>query len=94
MVDFNLIAELDIQHDEADSLIRTQLGAEVADGDMASVLSGEIQQYSRGKILNGKVVGKAGDDAIIDVGLRRPGQQGRVRQLGYPHERRHGRGTS
>ena len=73
MVDFNLIAELDIQHDEADSLIRTQLGAEVADGDMASVLSGEIQQYSRGKILNGKVVGKAGDDAIIDVGLKSEG---------------------
>ncbi|MBG79363.1 MAG: 30S ribosomal protein S1 [Phycisphaerae bacterium] len=73
MVDFNLIAELDLQHDEADALIRSQLGAEVADGDMASVLSGEIQQYSRGKILNGKIVGKAGDDAIIDVGLKSEG---------------------
>ncbi len=73
MVDFNLIAELGIQQDDADSLIRSQLGEQVADGDMASVLSGDIQQYSRGKILNGTIVGKAGDDAIVDVGLKSEG---------------------
>ena len=73
MVDFNLIADLGIQQDDADALIRSQLNAEVAEGDMSSVLSGEMQQYSRGKILQGKVVGKAGDDAIVDVGLKSEG---------------------
>ena len=73
MVDFNLIADLGIQQDDADAMIRAQLNAEVADGDMSSVLSGEMQQYSRGKILQGKVVGKAGDDAIVDVGLKSEG---------------------
>ena len=73
MVDFNLIAELGVQQDDADSLIRAELGEDVASGDMNSVLSSEIQQYSRGKILNGRVVGRAGDDAIIDVGLKSEG---------------------
>ena len=73
MVDFNLIAELGVQLDDADTLIRDQLGEAVADGDMSSVLSSEMQQYSRGKILQGTIVGKAGDDAIVDVGLKSEG---------------------
>ena len=73
MVNFNLIAELGIQQDDADSLIRSQLSEAVAEGDMSSILSEEMQQYTRGKILNGTVVGKAGDDAIIDVGLKSEG---------------------
>ncbi|MEE2908325.1 MAG: 30S ribosomal protein S1 [Planctomycetota bacterium] len=73
MVDFNLIAELGVQQDDADTLIRAQLGEAVAEGDMSSVLSSEMQQYSRGKILQGTIVGKAGDDAIVDVGLKSEG---------------------
>ena len=73
MVDFNLIAELGIQQDDADTLIREQMGDAMAQGDMSGVLSGEMQQYNRGKILEGKIVGKAGDDAIVDVGLKSEG---------------------
>ena len=40
---------------------------------METLLAADIQQYRRGKILNGKIVGKAGDDAVIDVGLKSEG---------------------
>ncbi|MAB82168.1 MAG: 30S ribosomal protein S1 [Phycisphaerae bacterium] len=66
MVDHNLIA--DIALDEADIL-----ATGVADADMEALLATDIQQYRRGKILAGKVVGKAGDDAVIDVGLKSEG---------------------
>ncbi|MCH2135089.1 MAG: 30S ribosomal protein S1 [Phycisphaerales bacterium] len=73
MVNFNLIAEMGVEDADIDALIRTQAGDAVAAGDMETVLAGEMQSYSRGNILTGKVVGKAGDDAVIDVGLKSEG---------------------
>jgi small subunit ribosomal protein S1 len=74
MVDHNLIADIGFDEAEADALIRTQLGDQVADGDMEALVSGEVQQnLRRGKILKGRIVGKAGDDAVIDVGLKSEG---------------------
>ena len=73
MVDFNLIAEMDIADTDVDALIRAQAGDALADGNMDEILAGEMQSYSRGKILGGKIVGKAGDDAIVDVGLKSEG---------------------
>jgi len=66
MVDHNLIA--DIALDEAEFA-----ATGVAEADMETLLASDIQQYRRGKILNGKIVGKAGDDAVIDVGLKSEG---------------------
>ncbi|MBM44448.1 MAG: 30S ribosomal protein S1 [Phycisphaerae bacterium] len=74
MVDHNLIADIGFDQAEADALIRTQLGDQVADGDMEALLGGEVQQnLRRGRILEGRIVGKAGDDAVIDVGLKSEG---------------------
>ncbi|MEE3001074.1 MAG: 30S ribosomal protein S1 [Planctomycetota bacterium] len=74
MVDHNLIADIGFDEAEADALIRTQLGDQVADGDMDALLGGEVQQnLRRGRILEGRIVGKAGDDAVIDVGLKSEG---------------------
>ncbi len=74
MVDHNLIADIGFDEAEADALIRTQLGDQVADGDMDALLGGEVQQnLRRGRILQGRIVGKAGDDAVIDVGLKSEG---------------------
>ncbi len=73
MVDFNLIAEMGIADTDVDALIRAQAGDALADGNMDDILAGEMQSYSRGKILSGKVVGKAGDDAVVDVGLKSEG---------------------
>ena len=73
MVDFNLIAQMGVDDAEIDALIRNQAGADLADGNMDSILAGEMQSYSRGRILTGRVVGRAGDDAIVDVGLKSEG---------------------
>ena len=73
MVDFNLIADLGIDDTDVHSLLQDQIGQEAADGDLDTLLAGEIQQVSRGRILQGKVVGKAGDDAVVDVGLKSEG---------------------
>ncbi len=73
MVDYNLIADLSIDSNEADTLIREALGETVADGNMETLLDGDLQQYTTGNILVGRFVGKAGDDAVIDVGLKSEG---------------------
>ncbi len=73
MVDHNLIADIGIELAEADALILAALGEEVAGGDMDSVISSDIQQFVPGNMLKGKIVGKAGDDAVIDVGLKSEG---------------------
>jgi len=73
MVDHNLIADIGIDLDQADALIREAFGEEVASGNMDSVIIGDIQQFIPGNMLKGKIVGKAGDDAVIDVGLKSEG---------------------
>jgi small subunit ribosomal protein S1 len=73
MVDHNLIADLGIEEAEAEALVRSALGAEAAKGQMDALLSGDLQQYKPGNILKGRVVGKAGDDAVVDVGLKSEG---------------------
>ncbi len=73
MVDYNLIADLNLDSNEADVLIRESLGETIADGNMETLLDGDLQQYTTGNILVGKFVGKAGDDAVIDVGLKSEG---------------------
>ena len=73
MVDYNLIADIGLNTDEADALILAALGADVAEGNMDSLISDDLQQYTPGNMLTGRFVGKAGDDAVIDVGLKSEG---------------------
>ncbi|MDG1136918.1 MAG: 30S ribosomal protein S1, partial [Phycisphaerales bacterium] len=73
MVDYNLIADIGIDFDEIDAMITASLGQEVAEGNMDTLISSEIQQFIPGNMLKGKIVGKAGDDAVIDVGLKSEG---------------------
>ena len=73
MVDHNLIADLGIDMAQADALILEALGAEAAAGDLDAMNLADIQAYKPGNILKGNIVGKAGDDAVIDVGLKSEG---------------------
>ncbi|MCZ6835073.1 MAG: S1 RNA-binding domain-containing protein, partial [Planctomycetota bacterium] len=73
MVNHNLIAEIGIDDSEALSLIREAMGMEVADGNMDALLQEDMKQLEVGKILKGRIVGKAGDDAVVDVGLKSEG---------------------
>lgn len=73
MVDFNLIADLSIDDAEVNALLHTPEGDSFEGDALESLLAGDIQQVSRGRILKGKFAGRAGDDAVIDVGLKSEG---------------------
>ncbi len=73
MVNYNLIADIDVTENQVDDLVRQALGENVAEGDMDGLLKDQIESFQRGNILKGKVVGKAGDDVVIDVGLKSEG---------------------
>ncbi len=96
MVDYNLIQSIGIDEQEAEELIRQAFGERVAGGDMDTLLKEDMQEFKVGNILKGRVVGKAGDDVVVDVGLKSEGldQQERVRQLRGHRDRRQDRGRS
>ena len=73
MVNKNLIATLSIEDSEAESMLMDAFGDDVAGGDMESLLEVNIEDFTSGKILQGKVIGMAGDDFLVDVGLKSEG---------------------
>jgi small subunit ribosomal protein S1 len=73
MVDQTLIRELGVTDDDAIALIRESLGEQIAEGDMDRVLGSDVKNLEPGTILKGRVVGTAGDDVVIDVGLKSEG---------------------
>jgi len=73
MIDEVLIASLGKADEEAQDLIRSALGEEVAEGDMDPLLQTVGQDLQSDTIMTGRVVGFAGDDVVIDVGLKSEG---------------------
>jgi small subunit ribosomal protein S1 len=73
MVDYNLIASLGVSDEDACSLLADAFGADVAQGDMTSLLEGRLEDFEPGAILDGKIVGFAGDNIVVDVGLKSEG---------------------
>ncbi len=73
MVDYNLIHSIGVTDEEVESLLREAFGEEVASGQMDSLLKENIENFQPGNILKGNVVGKAGDDVVIEIGLKSEG---------------------
>jgi small subunit ribosomal protein S1 len=72
MVDFNLINSLGDLDLEVDSAVATALG-DAAD-DLSKLVQGdEVQDFTPGAIIKGKVSGHAGDDFIVELGLKSEG---------------------
>jgi small subunit ribosomal protein S1 len=72
MVDFNLINSLGAFEDEVNSAVATALGE--AANDLGKLVgTDEAQDFSPGAIIKGKVSGKAGDDFIVELGLKSEG---------------------
>ncbi len=72
MVDFNLIHSLGNIDDEVDSAVATALGD--AATDLSKLVSGdEVQDFTPGAIIKGKVSGVVGDDFIVELGLKSEG---------------------
>ncbi|HVT91137.1 MAG TPA: 30S ribosomal protein S1 [Tepidisphaeraceae bacterium] len=72
MVDYNLINSLGNLDSEVDSAVATALGD--AAKDLNQLVKGdEVQDFTPGAILKGRVSGHAGDDFIVELGLKSEG---------------------
>ncbi|NUQ52479.1 MAG: 30S ribosomal protein S1 [Phycisphaerales bacterium] len=74
MIDENLIASLGISDDIANSMVRDALGKATGDEEyMDSLLGQQINDLTPGKLIKGKIIGYAGDDVVVEVGLKSEG---------------------
>ncbi|MEM8835928.1 MAG: 30S ribosomal protein S1 [Planctomycetota bacterium] len=74
MIDEVLLASIQVDDNEVDALLKDAFGEDVAEGDMTPLLKDDaLGDLSHESILTGKVVGFAGDDIVIDVGLKSEG---------------------
>jgi len=76
MIDENLIASLKVMDSEAEALFKEAYGTRAtvgASGYMDSFLGEQIADLAPGKLIKGKVIGFAGDDVVIEVGLKSEG---------------------
>ena len=67
MVDETLIASLGLKNEDTDALLRG------VNADMESLVSTNVNDLVAGQILEGQIVGFAGDDVVIEVGLKSEG---------------------
>src|SRR3954463_7099466 len=72
MVDFNLINSLGSLDDEINSAVATLYGSETVDLDKL-VGKEEVQDFSSGAIIKGRISAKAGDDFVVDLGRKSEG---------------------
>ena len=71
MIDEILIASLGIKDEDAEILVREAF--EQGLGDMESVLSTQTVDLKPGKLIKGTIIGMAGDDVVVEVGLKSEG---------------------
>jgi small subunit ribosomal protein S1 len=72
MVDRNLIQSLNVSNDEVERHVSEALGAG-GDEELLSNLVDQKTTHQPGKILTGRVVDVAGDNVIVEVGLKSEG---------------------
>ncbi len=85
MINENLIASLGVSDAETDALLRELLGDKVgAEDSMESLLGEQIGDFTPGNILEGKIIGFAADDVVVEVGLKSEGLVPREEFQGGP----------
>lgn len=72
MVDYNLIQSLGTLDSEVDSAVATALG-DAADDLAQLVKVDEVQDFTPGAILKGRVSSRAGEDFVVELGLKSEG---------------------
>jgi len=74
MIDENLIASLGIADDEAMAMLEDAFGADAdTETRMDTILADQATDLSPGKLIKGTVIGFAGDDVVVEVGLKSEG---------------------
>ncbi|MEZ6242271.1 MAG: 30S ribosomal protein S1 [Phycisphaerales bacterium] len=71
MIDETLIASLGVADADAEKLMREAFGS--TEADMDSLLGDQAQDMSPGSLIKGRVIGFAGDDVVVEVGLKSEG---------------------
>ena len=73
MIDETLIATLGRADADADKLLAEMFGATGAEGAMEGLMNRQTQEMASGSLIKGRVIGFAGDDVVVDVGLKSEG---------------------
>ncbi len=73
MVDQNLIADLSVSDDDARLMLQEAFGDTFIDSEVSSLLTDRIADLKPGTILKGKIIGMAGDNVVLEIGLKSEG---------------------
>jgi small subunit ribosomal protein S1 len=73
MIDETLIASLGVADDEAMALLGEVFGTSEDETRMDQILVDQANDLRAGKLIKGRVIGFAGDDVVVDVGLKSEG---------------------
>ena len=74
MIDEVLIRSLGVADDEASRLLEGAFGeADSLDSQMEGLLDDTMQELGSDRIIDGKILGMAGDSVVVDVGLKSEG---------------------
>ncbi|RJP42863.1 MAG: 30S ribosomal protein S1 [Phycisphaerales bacterium] len=73
MVDYNLINDLDVSSDALEDELSALFGGENPNARVAQLIAPNEEEFKPGTILTGRVVATAGDDYVVDVGLKSEG---------------------
>ena len=73
MVDQNLISELDLDGVQLQADLDAMFQGVDTDAAVGTMIGEQNDEYRAGSILTGRIVGRAGDDIVVDVGLKSEG---------------------
>jgi small subunit ribosomal protein S1 len=73
MIDEMLIASLSVNDAEIEAMLKGTPASGKKSGHMDDFLVGNVADLTPGKLIKGKVVGFAGDDVVVEVGLKSEG---------------------
>jgi small subunit ribosomal protein S1 len=73
MIDEVLMASLGLKNSEIDALLHAATGGSGGDAAIETLLSKQMESLDQGKIIKGRVRGMAGNDVVVDVGLKSEG---------------------
>jgi len=75
MIDENLIASLGMSDSEAEAMVSAAYDRKLGGGAtyMDSLLDQKVADLSPNRVIKGKIIGYAGDDVVVEVGLKSEG---------------------
>ena len=74
MVDFNLISSLDGSDEALEAQLGEHFGEGIDDSAIGTMVgAAQSEELKPGTIFKGRIIGRAGDDVVVDVGLKSEG---------------------